>query len=73
MPDALADAKHLAGAPADAKVVVYRRTEYPDDNVYNPVTSYEGNRPAVLFDTGLSGLIPALAPGFYYLWHPAVQ
>lgn len=71
MPDALADAKRLSGAAADAKVVVYRRTEYPDDNVYNPVTSYEGNRPAVLVDTGLSRLIPALAPGFYYLWHPA--
>jgi protease IV len=71
MPDAFAEARGLAGLPEDARVVVYRRTEYPDDNVYNPVTSYEGNRPAVLIDTGLSSLLPVLTPGFYYLWHPA--
>jgi len=71
MPDALAEARQLAGLPEDAKVVVYRRTEYPDDNVYNPVTAYEGNRPAVLFDTGLSSLLPSLTSGFYYLWYPA--
>jgi protease-4 len=63
MPDAVAEAKKLAGLPKEAKVMVYRRIEYPDDNVYNPVTSYEGNRPAVLFDTGLSGLVPALPAG----------
>jgi protease IV len=72
MPDALTEARRLAALPENAKVVVYRRTEYPDDNVYNPVTAYEGNRPPVLFDTGLSGLLPALTPGFYYLWHSAV-
>ncbi|MCU0563742.1 MAG: signal peptide peptidase SppA [Desulfobacterales bacterium] len=71
MPDALAAARGLAGLAEDARVVVYRRTEYPDDNVYNPVTSYEGSRPVALVETGLSGLIPALAPGFYYLWLPA--
>jgi protease IV len=73
MPDALAEAKTLAGTAEDAKVVVYRRVEYPDDNIYNPVTSYEGGRPAVLFDTGLSALFPALSPGFYYLWHPGAD
>jgi protease-4 len=70
MPDAMVEAKSLAGLPEEAQVVVYRRIEYPDDNLYNPVTSYEGGRPAVLFDTGLSNLLPALPAGFYYLWHP---
>jgi protease-4 len=71
MPDAFAEARGLAGLAKDARVVVYRRTEYPDDNVYNPVTSYEGSRPVALVDTGLSSLLPALTPGFHYLWHPA--
>jgi len=71
MPDALAETKKIAGLPENAKIVVYRRTEYPDDNIYNPITSYEGNRPAVLVDTGFSNLFPALPTGFYYLWHPA--
>jgi protease-4 len=73
MPDAVAEAKTLVGLKDDARVMVYRRVEYPDDNIYNPVTSYEGGRPAVLFDTGLSALFPALAPGFYYLWHPGAD
>jgi protease-4 len=73
MPDALAETKKIAGLPEDAKIVVYRRIEYPDDNLYNPITSYEGNRPAVLVDTGLSSLVPALPAGFYYLWHPAAD
>ncbi|MGE5259211.1 MAG: signal peptide peptidase SppA [Hyphomicrobiales bacterium] len=72
MSDAVAEAKKLAGLPKEAKITVYRRIEYPDDNLYNPLTSYEGNRPAVVFDTGLSNLIPTLPAGFYYLWHPGV-
>jgi protease-4 len=73
MPDALAETKKIAGLPEDAKVVVYRRIEYPDDNLYNPITSYEGNRPSLLVDTGLSSLVPALPAGFYYLWYPAAD
>jgi protease-4 len=73
MPDAVAEAKKLANLPKEAKVMVYRRIEYPDDNIYNPVTSYEGNRPVVLFDTGLSSLVPALPAGFYYLWCPGTD
>jgi protease-4 len=73
MPEALAETKKIAGLPEDAQIVVYRRIEYPDDNLYNPITSYEGNRPAVLVDTGLSSLFPVLPAGFYYLWHPAAD
>lgn len=71
MEDALAEARQRADLPEDSRVIVYRRTEYPDDNIYNPTTSYEGGRLALIFDTGLSRLIPALPSGFYYLWHPA--
>jgi protease-4 len=71
MEDGISEAKRRAGLPEDGRVIVYRRTEYPDDNVYNPLTSYEGERPVVLLDMGLPRLVPALPTGFYYLWHPA--
>ncbi len=38
---AVLQAKKLARLPEDAKVVVYRRTEYPDDNLYNTSTRYD--------------------------------
>ena len=72
MPDALKAARRLADLPDDARVVVYRRIEFADDNIYNPVTSHEGGRPAVLLDAGLPRVAPSLQAGFYYLWHPAV-
>lgn len=71
MADALGEARRLAGLPAEAKVVVYRRVEFPDDNVYNPVTAYEGSRPAALLDPGIGRFAPGLSPGFHYLWLPA--
>ncbi|MDX1709127.1 MAG: signal peptide peptidase SppA, partial [Desulfobacterales bacterium] len=43
LPEAVSEAKRLAELPENAKVVVYRRTEFPDDNLYNTSTSlYEG-------------------------------
>lgn len=66
--DAISDAKELAGLSKEAKVVVYRRTKYPNDNLYNTsLSSYEG----------LAALAPdnipaALGPGFYYLWLPGI-
>jgi protease-4 len=73
MPEAVAQARERAGLPEDAKLIVYRRTEFPDDNVYNPMTSFEGGRPVALFDTGFAQLVPALPSGFYYMWHPAAD
>jgi protease-4 len=73
MPEALKEARRLAQLPEDARVVVYRRLEYPDDNIYNPATSYDGDRPAVLLDLGLRRVFPALEQGFYYLWLPAAD
>jgi protease IV len=73
MEDAVAEARQRADLPEKSKLIVYRRTEYPDDNVYNPTTSFEGGRPVAMFDMGLSRLVPELPTGFYYLWHPAAE
>jgi protease-4 len=73
MPDALSEAKKRSGLPDDARVVVYRRLDYPNDNIYNPVTSYEGGRPTAVLDLGLPRLLPAGHAGFFYLWHTAAN
>jgi len=66
--DALQQARKLAGLADDSKVVIYRRTSFPDDNIYNPLsTGTEGNSP-VLVDLGVLEWIPPQAAGFYYLW-----
>lgn len=73
MKDAIAKARELAGLPEDAKVVAYRRTDFPDDNVYNPSTMNASAR-ASLVDLGLPPLAPAnLSPGFYYMWLPGAE
>ncbi|MEZ4525976.1 MAG: signal peptide peptidase SppA [Desulfobacterales bacterium] len=65
--DALRMSKSLAGISPDAKVIVYRSVQYPDDNIYN--TASVCSDVPVLGDFGLS-LLPSA--GFYYLWPPAV-
>lgn len=67
--DAISEAKDAAGLPGDARVVAYRRTKYPNDNVYNPGSEH-GGRPMSLVDLNLSEIAPAMKPGFYYLWAP---
>lgn len=65
--DAISETKSMAGLPKNAKVVVYRRTEYPDDNLYNTTMKYNGK---ALIHLGL----PEVATphtGFYYLWPSA--
>ena len=70
--DALADAKHLAGLANDAKVIVYRRTKYPNDNVYNPSSAWDPGTGLSLIDLHIQEILPVLAPGFYYLWMPGM-
>jgi protease-4 len=67
--DALAKARDLAGLPPEARVVVYRRAEFPDDTLYNtPAAEGHGRTPSLL-PAGIP--LPArLDTGFYYLWHP---
>jgi protease IV len=64
--DAIREAKTLAGLSEDAKVVVYRRTEFPDDNVYNTSTARPDTPEFNLIDLG--DAVPPLRSGFYYLW-----
>lgn len=68
--EAVGEAKKLAELPMDAKVVVYRRTEYPDDNLYNTATSQYEGRGLSLISLDLLGASANLQTGFYYLWHP---
>jgi protease-4 len=71
--DALEEARKIAGLPENVKVVAYRRTKYPDDNLYNSATTYLGGQGVSLIDVGLPGANAAsMSPGFYYLWAPGV-
>jgi len=70
--DALLEAQKLAGLPGDSKVIVYRRTEYPDDNLYNTFTNQSVAGKVSLVDLGLKNSFTVLDPGFYYLWLPAI-
>jgi protease-4 len=69
MDDALDEAISLAGLPENARVVVYRREEYPDDNIYNTAASeYSGGGPAMAVE--LPDWLRRPKAGFYYLWMP---
>jgi protease-4 len=71
--DAIDEAKKLANLDADARVVTYRRTLYPDDNVYNNLTSGSQADGPLLIDTGFFGDLLTLDAGFYYLWPHALD
>ena len=68
--NAVDQAKKLAGLGEDARVIVYRRTEYPDDNIYNTSTRYDGGSGS-LISLELPGSLNQVQTGFFYLW-PAV-
>ncbi|MDY0041754.1 MAG: S49 family peptidase, partial [Desulforhabdus sp.] len=69
--DAVSKARSLADISADATVIVYRRTEYPDDNLYNTSLSEYSGEKIKLIDSGFLDYISSLRTGFYYLWLPA--
>ncbi len=68
--DAISEAAKLSGLPGDAKVVVYRRTEYNNDNIYNTSTAKQETPRISLLDSGLAEAIPPMLSGFYFLWLP---
>lgn len=70
--EAIASAKEIAGLTDNAKVVVYRRTEYPDDNVYNTAINRYGYKNPALINPGILSPLINLPAGFYYLWLPAL-
>ncbi|MCP5051616.1 MAG: signal peptide peptidase SppA, partial [bacterium] len=53
-------------------VVVYRRTEYPDDNLYNTATRYDEGHGS-LISLKLPGSLNDITTGFYYLWPAAAM
>lgn len=69
LPDALDLARSLAGLPGEARVVVYRRTQFHNDNLYNTATAQEGAAPA-LVSLGLENWAGVPTAGFHYLWMP---
>jgi protease-4 len=70
---AIAKAKQLAELPDSARVIVYRRTEYPDDNIYNTSTRYGGGDLSVISVDLLPDGLSHLRTGFYYLWSAAAM
>jgi len=71
--DALSEAKNIAGLSKEAKVVVYRRSEYPNDNIYNTSSARNLTEALSLIDLNLPDIIPELNPGFYYFWAPGAS
>ncbi|UIJ38459.1 signal peptide peptidase SppA [Desulfobaculum bizertense] len=70
---AIAEAKKLAGITGNARVIAYRRTQYPDDNVYNTATG-QWAQDSFLQNTGVQiNLFPNLPTGFYHLWAPELS
>ncbi len=69
LPDAIDEARRIAELGAGARVITYRRTYFPDDNLYNSLTSGSRANPTpMLVDMGLFGDLLSLNTGFYYLW-----
>ncbi len=68
---AISRAKQLAALPLNARVVVYRRTEYPDDNIYNTSTRYGGGDLSLVSVDLLPESLNQFRTGFYYLWPAA--
>lgn len=66
--DAINRAIQLAGLPKNAKVVVYRRADYPNDTIYNASTSWEGSGKLSMIQIDLLDQLSAMNAGFYYVW-----
>jgi protease-4 len=69
--DAVKESKMLAGVSKDARVVVYRRNEFPEDNYYNTagIASEDLNISVINIELPES---LSLKTGFYYLWPGAI-
>lgn len=72
LPDAVEAAKRIAELDDAARLVTYRRTQYPDDNIYNSFTSGAHFDTAPLLDMGPINDLLCLEAGFYYIWPQAL-
>jgi protease IV len=68
--DAIIKTRKLAGLPQDTRIVIYRRTQYPNDNLYNTSVDRQGGQGLSLIDLNLPKSISPLNTGFYYIWMP---
>ncbi len=70
--DALKETKRIAGISENARIVVYRRMEFPEDNYYNIAGTELGklNIPAINLELPEALNLKA---GFYYLWPGAIS
>jgi protease-4 len=71
--EAVSTAKRLADLPDNAKVIVYRRSQFPDDNLYNPSTSQYEGRGLSIVSLDLPASLASYQAGFYYLWQPGAM
>lgn len=68
--EAISETKKLAKLK-NAQVICYRRSFYPDDNVYNSTNSKFDGGKISLIDLGVFENIKNMKAGFYYVWTPA--
>lgn len=66
--EALDEAKSIAKLPQDARVVIYRRKYYPNDNIYNTSLSQTQGTGMSLIDLGVLQNLGNIKTGFYYIW-----
>lgn len=70
--DALRESKQLAGLAADARVVVYRCTQFAEDNYYNTSSAASERLNIPVVNIELPEIF-SLNTGFYYLWSGAIS
>lgn len=70
--DAIGAARQMAAMDENARVIVYRRTRYADDNLYNTLGSAALPAAPAAIDLGPLSDILALPAGFYYIWPQAL-
>ena len=70
--DAVKETKKIANISEDAKLIVYRRAEFPEDNYYNVGGVTSENLNVSVINIELPEILSAKA-GFYYLWPGAIS
>ena len=68
--DVISKTRKLSGLSQDARIVIYRRTQYPNDNLYNTSVDRQGGQGLSLIDLNLPESMSPLNTGFYYIWMP---
>ena len=68
--DAIIKTMKLVVLAQDARIVIYRRTQYPNDNLYNNAVNRQSGQGLSLIDLNLPESASPLDTGFYYIWMP---